>query len=189
MPSNAVYDGRFQPLHIGHVAVMKAIRKAFGDPLTVVIIGSLPNLSDGAAADYSREVDKHHAPARNPLTWFERYTLLSFAIAGEPELAGTSIIGVPRPDLYWQIARHFYPDNRYICVTDKDDYERAKVEFWTSLGEQTRVIPSAGITKISATEVKFAMKSGRDYVKYLPPQCLDYFQKIDGPSRFMNAEL
>jgi cytidyltransferase-like protein len=56
MPSNAVYDGRFQPLHIGHVAVMKAIRKAFGDPLTVVIIGSLPTPSDGTAAHYSREV-------------------------------------------------------------------------------------------------------------------------------------
>lgn len=58
-----------------------------------------------------------------------------------------------------------------------------------SLGEQTRVIASAGITKISATEVKLAMKSGRDYSQYLPPNCLDYFQNIDGPSRFMNADL
>jgi nicotinamide-nucleotide adenylyltransferase len=181
----AVWDGRFQPLHRGHVAVMEAIIAQFDTDLVVLIIQS----SEGMADTYGAEVNRHHKLSRNPLTFWERYRLIKLATRGLGCADRVSILGIPRPDLHWELARSFYPAPRFICLTGKDDYERQKALFWAQLGEETRTVDTAGIPRISATDVKTALKRGKGWEQWLPESTLAYFREIDGPARFKRADL
>jgi nicotinamide mononucleotide adenylyltransferase len=181
----AVWDGRFQPLHKGHVAVMEAIVRQFATDLVVMIIQS----SEGSRSEYGKEVDRHHKLSRNPLTFWERFQLIRLALKGSKFAANIEVLGIPRPDLHWDIARNFYPDRRFICLTGKDEYERRKEHFWAGLGERVRVVDIRDVPRVSATNFKAALKRGRDFERFLPDNCIEYFRSIDGPARFMSADI
>jgi nicotinamide-nucleotide adenylyltransferase len=183
--AHAVWDGRFQPLHRGHIKVMEAIVEQFDCDLVVMIIQS----SEGFVDSYSQEVNRHHRHARNPLTFWERYQLIRLALNPLSIASRVTILGIPRPDLYWEIARSFYPACRFICLTDKDDYEKSKATFWSQLGETTRIVDTSKIPRISATDVKHSLKSGHGWEKYMPEASVEYFKNIDGPARFQRADL
>jgi nicotinamide-nucleotide adenylyltransferase len=182
---HAVWDGRFQPFHLGHLAVIKAIREHFHVPLAVMIIHSTREEPTNA---YTASVNVHHAPERNPLTWWERYHMITTVLRAE-RLDDVSVVGIPRPDTHWHIARHFYPTRHFICITDKDDYERSKATFWASLGEEVRVLPAAGLPHISGTMVKERIKRGGDWRSLIHPSIVDYFAAIGAPERFEKAQL
>lgn len=183
---HAVWDGRFQPPHRGHLAVIARILEQFDLPLVVLIIQSEEAASDDR---YSQEVNRHHLAARNPLTLWERRRLLQLALADEVHGGRVEILGIPRPDLHWPLARSFYPARRFICLTGKDEYERRKATFWAGLGEETRLVDVSGIAAISATEVKEAIKCRGGWRDLLPTACLEYFEAIGGPARFAAAAL
>lgn len=185
LSSLAVWDGRFQPLHRGHVAVIEAILQQFDCDLVVMIIQS----SEGSQNAYGAEVNKHHLLSRNPLTFWERFNLLKLATQNLKQASKVNILGIPRPDLFWDIAKAFYPDNRFICLTGKDEYEQRKKQFWSSLGEQTRIVDISTVPTISATELKIALKSGRSWESFLPDGTLEYFKSINGPQRFADADI
>ena len=181
----AVWDGRFQPFHIGHLEVMKAILEQFQCNLVVMIIQS----SEGHYTKYSEEVNKHHLLSRNPLTFWERYNLIKLALKEAKVLDRVDIVGIPRPDLYWDIASKFYPDKRFICLTGKDEYERKKEEFWNDLGEDTKTIDISRLPKISATGFKMALKEEKEWKKFLPKGTEEYFKEIEAPKRFINSDV
>jgi cytidyltransferase-like protein len=182
----AVWDGRFQPFHFGHLAVIRRILEHFQLPTVVFVIQS--SVATPANA-YSAEVNPHHAPERNPLTVWERYSMISTALEAERLTAEVRVLGIPRPDLYWAIARSFYPTNRFICLTEKDDYELSKAAFWASLGERVQVVPSADLPKISATIVKESLHRGAGWEDLLHPATIRYFREIGGPARFRAARI
>ena len=182
----AVWDGRFQPFHLGHVAVIKAIVTQFDLPLVVMIIQSS---EEAPNTDYTASVNAHHTLDRNPLTLWERYQMVNTVVAAEDLSDRVTVLGIPRPDTYWSIARSSYPQRRFICLTDKDDYERSKAVFWAKLGEETRVVKTEGLPEISGTMVKELIKSDAGWRELLHPSILDYFESIDGPARFCAANL
>lgn len=182
---NAVWDGRFQPLHRGHIAVIERIFTQFERDLTVMIIQS----SEGSRDEYGDEVNRHHQLSRNPLTYWERVRLLELSRARVPDGLKLRIQGIPRPDLYWDIAKPFYPPDRFLIVTGKDEYEQRKVHFWDRLGETTRLLDVSGIPKISATEVKTAIHTGQGWERFLPDGTLEFFREIGGPRRFAEANI
>src|SRR5580692_9566895 len=139
---HAVWDGRFQPFHVGHIAVIRAIVEQFQLPLVVMVIQSS---AEPSTSPYTAQVNVHHAMARNPLTLWERYNIIRRTLAAEGLAESVTVLGIPRPDVYWSIAASFYPRRRFICLTDKDEYERAKVTFWATLGEETRVVDTRGL--------------------------------------------
>lgn len=182
----AIWDGRFQPFHVGHLNFARKILEVTGLPLVIMIIQSS---EAKLAGDYSKEVNRHHKLSRNPLTLWERRCIVKMAL----EEAGISdqvdVVGIPRPDLYWEIAKLFYPPKRFMCLSGKDDYERNKEIFWAALGEETRVIPYDPEYGISASEVKAAIKDDKDWEHFLPASCHEYFNAIEGPRRFKEADL
>ena len=182
----AVWDGRFQPLHKGHIEFACAIVKNFNLPLAVMIIQSSES---GYDDEYSKEVNKHHKLSRNPLTLWERRTMMNLALDEQGISDCVEVIGIPRPDLFWEIASSFYPPNRFICLSGKDSYEKKKEAFWASLGEKTKVVPIDGLTAISATKVKNSIKEEGDWQSLIPISCHEYFLSIEGPRRFREADL
>jgi cytidyltransferase-like protein len=182
----AVWDGRFQPFHLGHVAVIRAILNHFHLPLVVMIIQST---AESPSNDYVAQVNPHHAPKRNPLTLWERFCMIQDVVRAESWTDRVTALGIPRPDVYWKIASSFYPTRRFICVTDKDEYERSKVSFWHSLGEEVRVVPSANLPMISATKVKQLIKTTDEWSKMMHEVNVDFFAKVKGPERFRAADM
>ena len=182
----AVWDGRFQPFHVGHLAVIGAICSQFELPVVVMIIQSEEVDSQDA---YVEEVNRHHRAARNPLTLWERYNLITMALREEDFGRKVAVLGIPRPDLHWTCARSFYPSRRFICLTGKDEYENSKAKFWERLGESTRIVDISGIPRISATKVKELCKIGRGWESCIPESCIEYFNSIDAPRRFADAPL
>lgn len=183
---HAVWDGRFQPFQLGHVSVIKAILARFDVPLVIFIIQSTVERPD---APYTAQVNVHHSLDRNPLTLWERYEMIHAAIAADFPDRPVTVLGIPRPDVYWDIARNFYPRRRFICITDKDDYERSKARFWTALGERVEVVPVGDLPDVSSTRVKQLIKSNGNWRALLHPATLDYFERINGPARFREANL
>lgn len=182
----AVWDGRFQPLHRGHVAVMGRVLEQCEAPLTVMVIQSSVAADGGA---YTREVDRHHAAARNPLSLWERYQMLDAVIEAEGWRERVRVLGILRPDLFWPQVRAFYPPRRFMVLTGKDEYERSKAGFWAGLGETCVTIDGSGLPTISASEVKARLRSGVDIAPLLHPATLDYFRRIGGVERLRAAAL
>lgn len=185
MSEIAVWDGRFQPFHKGHMAVIEAIISQFHTHLVLMIIQS----SSGGTNEYQKHVSGHHDPKRNPLTFWERYNLIKLALDASDVKDHVTILGIPRPDLHWSTIEPLYPDKRFICLTQKDDYERKKAKFWAALGETTRIVDTSKIDKISATALKTAIKTDQDWRCFLPEACIDYFLEIDGIRRFKDANI
>lgn len=182
---NAVWDGRFQPVHRGHIAVVERAFTQFECDLTVMIIQS----SEGSKDEYGDEVNRHHQLSRNPLTYWERVRLLELSEPRVPAGLKLRIQGIPRPDLYWDLARPFYPPGRFLILTGKDEYEQRKVHFWNGLGETTRLLDTSGLPKFSATDLKKAIHAGEGWEQFLPEGALQFFREIDGPRRFAEADI
>lgn len=132
-------------------------------------------------------VDEHHRPEKNPLTVWERITLVQRAISQAKFDFVASVLAVPRPDLDWELARAFYPRDRVICLSGKDEYERRKERFWTELGEKVLVINIEGLPKISATELKRKMSNGDEWSDLIPSGAREYFEEIGGCQRLKGA--
>ncbi len=177
----AVWDGRFQPFHRGHLAVIQRILELHDGPLVVMVIQSSIGDHDDV---YSAQVDLHHQPYRNPLSLSERFCLIRLALREAGIDDRVAVLGIPRPDLYWPIARQFYPPKRFICLTDKDDYERAKVTFWESLGERPVIMPVPGAEGISASELKQRLRASKGWEELLAPGTTEYFRLIGAVERF-----
>ena len=131
--------------------------------------------------------DAHHRPEKNPLTVWERVSLINQAIAHERFSFVSGVLAIPRPDLYWSIAKSFYPTERVICLSGKDDYERQKEAFWSSLGERTLVIDTNGLPKVSSTAVKQKMRDAEEWSELIPAGGRTYFNEINGYERFREA--
>lgn len=114
--------------------------------------------------------------------------MLSAVLKAENLDRQVTVLGIPRPDLYWPIAKSFYPPRRFVCLTTKDDYERAKQEFWRSLSEEFRLVDTSEVPLVSATALKEAIRNGDEWQTMMHPSTVDYFQEIRGPERFRDAD-
>lgn len=180
---HAVWAGRFQPFHLGHVSFLDRICLTFDGPIVVAVIASSTSEPSDA---YSAEANLQHRVAKNPLTTWERLMMIRIYLE-EKGLTNRIIpIGIPRPDTYWSMVRGFYPPKRVLCFSDRNTFETQKVEHWRSMGEAVRVFPSEVGT--SGTEFKEIVRSRGDWRALLPSETVEYFLSIDGPARFAESE-
>jgi len=167
------------------VEVVLSILEQFPSDLSLMIIDSSTGLRENA--EY--ESNPHHEISRNPLSYWERCQMMKLALEEVGCSHRVTVTGIPRPDLHWDLAKRFYPENRFICLTEKDEYESLKLAFWQHLGEETRVVDTSSVSSISSTEVKRAIKRGRGWKQLLPIDVVEYFIEIGGPRRFSQCEL
>ena len=95
----------------------------------------------------------------------------------------------PRHDLDWNLVKGFYPENRLICLTVKDDFEAAKAALWRERGERVHVFEELAAEQVlTTTEIRRRVAAGEDWRVYLPSSCHEYFVDIDGPSRVFRVD-
>lgn len=160
--------GRFQPLHKGHLAV---IREALGlcDDL-VVVIGS---------AELSHT-------AENPFTAGERYQMLLSSLSRD-ERPRVHIIPVRDVNRYAAWVSHvesYVPP--FDIVFSNSDLTRS---LFSQAGYEARKTRAYNPKSYSGTEVRRRIASGDRYAHLVPPPVASMVDALDGRQRLLAAGL
>jgi len=153
----ALFIGRFQPLHRGHVSIIKQLTKKYD--LIKIAIGS----------------SQHYHTAENPFTATERRTMINKTLKSE-KIQNTKIYFVP--DLN--------DNDRWISHLKKRVGKFDTIYSGNSLVQRLareRNIPTKKIKhlyRISATKIRNEVCKNKDVKKYLHPQTITALKKING---------
>jgi nicotinamide-nucleotide adenylyltransferase len=166
----ALYIGRFQLFHKGHLDVVKHIDDAIDVTETIIAVGS-------SQYDY-----KHKSPsvgwASNPFTYEERKEMIEHSLEG---MLRKPYIIQPLPDF------HNYPKwfdhlmsslPKFDCLYTSDEKEK---QFFEAKGIEVRSFPK--IYNFRATILREKMYTGGDYKSGLPEGTLFVCRKINAVER------
>ena len=178
MTETGVIHGRFQVLHNDHLRYLMA-GKARCRHLVVGITNPDPTLTRDDMVDPNRSL-----PAANPLTYFERYTMIRSALveAGLP-LSDFSAVPFPinLPDLY----KYYVPMESIFFLTIYDQWGRRKLEQFQALGFKTEVVWSKPSHEkgLSGAEVRHRMGSGEPWEHLVPVSVCNMMKAWKIPER------
>jgi phosphopantetheine adenylyltransferase len=162
---NIIWEGRFQPVHRGHVAYIKTLLSYGHHVLIFVVDNEISTevrgieLNDNNILNtikwFSEVVDKHHAKEKNPLPFWFRLHLLQETLRSEcNDLSKLTIWGGRRLDLMWNYYKKALPPNRIFFTPLRDDFEDLKAKAWDTLGEKVQRIDVSHIPIISSSMVR-----------------------------------
>ncbi|NVJ10637.1 adenylyltransferase/cytidyltransferase family protein [Myxococcus sp. AM001] len=169
---NVIWEGRFQPVHRGHLAYMRRLLE-LGERLWLFVVANETSAEVGGplpVPEFTAVVDPHHRPEKNPLPFWMRYQLLVESVQHEfgPE-APIIVSGGRRLDLAWDLYKKLLPPDRVFITPQRDEFEDAKAEAWKKLGETCVRIDVSDLPKISATMIRDCIKEGRSPGELLSP--------------------
>jgi len=178
MIETGVIHGRFQVLHMDHLKYLKAGKERCGH-LVVGITNPDPTLTRPDPADQERT-----AAASNPLTYFERYTMVVQALleAGF-KISRFSVVPFPInvPDLYG----HYVPLDGTFFLTIYDAWGRRKLQQFKALGLKTEVLWEKPLSEkgLSGSTVRKLMAQEASWAHLVPPSTGVLMKKWNIPER------
>jgi nicotinamide-nucleotide adenylyltransferase len=160
----ALYVGRFQPFHLGHLnAVTYVLSKASE---LVIVVGS---------AQYSHTL-------RNPFTAGERITMIRLALDDAKVERGRYLV-IPIRDTH--IHKMWVP--QVVSQTPRFDIVYTNEPLTSRLfredGYRVEPIPFYGRNLYSATEIRRRVIEGKDWKTLVPKVVYDYIHQIGGDER------
>lgn len=172
--ANVIWEGRFQPIHRGHVEYVRLLLD-YGQHVWIFVVENelSSDVVDQPARlpvpNFSAEVDRHHGPEKNPLPFWLRYRLVVETLRSEFDRAPITVWGGRRLDLAWPFYARALPPNRVFITPTRDSFEDSKATAWQELGERVIRVSTAHLPKISATEVRDSLSTGRNVTDFLCP--------------------
>ncbi len=171
--NNVIWEGRFQPIHKGHVSyVGKLLERAHHLWIFVVenevSANVLPASIELPVPEFSREVDEHHSGEKNPLPFWMRLRLVTETLADEFPGAPITVWGGRRLDLAWSFYDRALPPDRIFLTPERDTFEDAKAKAWNQLGQRVERVNVDDLPKISATEVRDRLEATHRLEELLP---------------------
>jgi nicotinamide-nucleotide adenylyltransferase len=178
MIETGVIHGRFQVLHNDHMKYLLAGKEQCSQ-LVVGVTNPDPTLSREDPADPSRSL-----PRENPLTYFERYTLIKVALLEKGlSLSEISIVPFPinLPDLY----KYYLPLEGTFFLTIYDEWGKTKRKLFHDLRLKTKVLWEKPIQEkgLRASEIRRRMATGKPWERLVPPGPRDLMMKWRIPER------
>jgi len=164
MVKRGLFVGRFQPVHKGHVEVIKRIMKEVDE--LVIVVGS---------SQYSHRLD-------NPFTTGERITIIRKALKEEGiQLARIWIIPVP------DVHQHALWVSQIVGYTPKFDVVYANEPLTRRLfieaGFNVEPMPMIKREVYLATEIRKRMLAGENWEELVPSSVAKFIKDIDGEVR------
>jgi nicotinamide-nucleotide adenylyltransferase len=178
MDEIGVIHGRFQVLHNDHLRYLLAGKQRCRH-LVVGITNPDPKMTRDDAADPGRSL-----LVNNPLTYFERYTLLRGALK-EAGLAPDDFSIVPFPINIPALYRYYVPLSATFYLTIYDDWGRRKLDQFKSQGLKTAVLWERSIEDkgISAQDVRKGIAMGKSWERLVPGSAAAMLKKWSIPER------
>ncbi len=158
----ALFIGRFQPFHQGHLYLLRTIAQDFSR--IAIGVGS---------SQFSHE-------PRNPFTFSERFDMIAQTVETEG-LTGCEIVAIPdiRDDSLW--VRHVQSlAPPFDVVYSHDKLTR---RLFKEAGIAVESPPLLDKGTFSATEVRRRMLEGEDWEELVPVPVAAYLKKIDALER------
>lgn len=160
-----LFIGRFQPLHLGHLATIKFASKSV-EQLTIVV----------GSADKSHEM-------RNPFTAGERIEMIKDSLDNDNEINIKNILIIPVPDI-----------GVHALWTKHIELLIPRFEIVFSNDPLTNILfRERGIKLIeprlykrellSSTEIRSRIVKGKNWKKLVTPETLEVIQDVDGIRR------
>jgi nicotinamide mononucleotide adenylyltransferase len=186
MIDTGVVHGRFQIFHNDHLKYIKAA-KARCRHLIVAITNPDPTLTRFDPADPGRSL-----PARNPLSYYERYRIINRALQAQgwsPEEFSIVPLPINFPDLY-----HYYvPLAATFFLTIYDDWGERKLQMFQSLGLTIEVLWRRPLAQksLTGTGIRRLMVAQEDWSHLVPSgaaEMLDFFQIPQRLQKLAQAE-
>ena len=186
MTKTALWEGRFQPIHKGHLAYIELLLTK-SETLWLYVVEnevstSIPNFKS-PVPEFTAEVDTHHISEKNPLPFWLRYQIVHETI--RYEFGGNAPIhlwGGRRLDLDWPFFKKALPKDRVFLTPSRDRFEDSKARAWATLGEKVVRIDVDHLPKISATQVREAIRNKQDLSDLLSKKTLEIlndYQMLD----------
>lgn len=136
-----IFQGRFQPFHMGHIESLKYVTDNCDGQIVIGIVNPNPqNIDPYDDINFSNFDIK-----RNPLNYWQRYYCIKSSLEQyklQDRVMG--IVPMPRLSINMINSENFLPDKpRYICSYDKrlDDREKTKERIYVFHGEKIFHIP------------------------------------------------
>ncbi len=170
--ANVIWEGRFQPIHRGHLAYVKLLL-TYAEHLWIFVVENevsrdvVQDQSYLPVPDFTTEVDRHHGQEKNPLPFWLRYRLVQSTLREELPQAPITVWGGRRLDLAWPFYARAFPRERIFITPKRDAFEDAKAKAWTQLGERVMRVEVDQIPAISATELRNALRKGERTARFL----------------------
>ena len=164
MVKHGLFVGRFQPVHKGHVEVIKRIMKEVDE--LVIVVGS---------SQYSHRLD-------NPFTAGERITMIRKALE-EEGIQLPRIWIIPVPDVH----QHALWVSQIVGYSPKFDVVYANEPLTRRLfieaGFNVEPMPMIKREVYLATEIRKRMLAGENWKELVPSSVAKFIKDIDGEVR------
>lgn len=174
--------GRFQPLHLGHVEYLLAVKQRcrfLYVGVTQYVLSRLENTSDSAP---------HRAePISNPMTFFERQAMIRDVLVecGMPHME-FGVIPFPIEDI--AIIPEFLPLEIPVLTTIYEDWNREKVARLRAVGYVVEVLYADRERVYSGTEIRrLIMKGNMRWKELVPPATIRWVERIGMEQRLLGA--
>jgi len=168
-----VWEGRFQPIHVGHVAYVGELL-ARCDTLTVVVVANEVSVGRSSPVpEFSALVDVHHVAERNPWPLWRRFDLVRRTLSGQYPNAPLRVLAGHRLDLDWPLWDELLPPGRIFATPNRDEFEDAKADAWTRLGQLVERVEVGHLPAVSATLVRERIRAGGPLADILHPATLE----------------
>jgi cytidyltransferase-like protein len=147
--------GRFQPLHLGHMEYLLAAKGR----CEFLHVGVTQYITSSLRVTVE---DPHRArPENNPLTYFERATVIRQALL-EAGVDSSEFIIAPFPIEDPALLIDFLPVRVPIFTTVYDDWNRHKIDVLRSHGYTVEVLWERNEKKYAGVEIRKAIVAGDD---------------------------
>jgi nicotinamide mononucleotide adenylyltransferase len=169
-----VIHGRFQVFHNDHLRYVLA-GAARCDHLYVGITNPDPSFVRDEPTNPERS-----RPANNPLTYYERYRMVTAALTDEGlGPADFSVVPLPinRPELF----QHYVPLNAVFFLTIYDSWGERKLALFQEMGLTIEVMwrRPAAEKGITGSQVRRLIREGGDWESLVPPAVAAIIREIN----------
>jgi cytidylyltransferase-like protein len=180
--ANVIWEGRYQPIHRGHLAYIEMLLERAQHLWLFVVLNETSRdagllLDDLPVPEFTREVDPHHVPEKNPLPFWLRYRLVAETVRAEFPDAPITVWGGRRLDLAWPLYAKSFPPERIFLTPLRDSFEDTKAAAWEKLGEQVLRVDVSQLPPISATATREALRSGTAFEEFLAPRTVEILRE------------
>ena len=159
----ALYIGRFQPFHLGHLEIIKKILKEYSE--LIILVGS---------AQYSHTLE-------NPFTAGERIQMITEAL--EEEGISERVYIIPIDDIH----RHAIWVNYVQSLTPPFDRvfsnEPVTIRLFKEAGYSVTETELLNRAEWSGTAIRRMMLNGKQWEECVPESVATFIKEIDGEAR------
>ena len=159
----ALYVGRFQPFHLGHVEIIRRILKEYSE--LIIVVGS---------AQHSHTVE-------NPFTAGERIQMIAKAL-GEEGISGNIHI-IPVEDVHRHAIWVAHVESLVPSFDVVFSNEPVTVRLFKEAGYKVRCIELINRETWSGTEIRRRIVCGEEWEECVPEAVVKIIEEVEGEQR------